>query len=76
MDFMKTMLSRQSIIINPPWLASERAARVAFRTAGALVDNTQTVRIGRDMVAAALSTAPRSIRQRAADWCGNGTFAL
>lgn len=43
-------------------------ARAIWRKAGALVDDdSQMVRIGRDMVAAALSTAPRSIRLRAAD---------
>lgn len=43
-------------------------ARAIFRAAGALVDeDSQMVRIGRDMVAAALATAPRSIRLRAAD---------
>jgi trimethylamine--corrinoid protein Co-methyltransferase len=43
-------------------------ARAIFRNWGALVDDdTQMVRIGREMVAAALATAPRSIRLRAAD---------
>lgn len=43
-------------------------ARAIFRAAGALVDDdSQMVRIGRDMVGAALSTAPRSIRLRAAN---------
>lgn len=43
-------------------------ARAIFRAAGALVDeDSGMVRIGRDMVAAALATAPRSIRLRAAD---------
>lgn len=43
-------------------------ARGLFRQAGALVDeDTGMVRIGREMVAAALATAPRSIRLRAAD---------
>jgi trimethylamine--corrinoid protein Co-methyltransferase len=43
-------------------------ARTLFRSAGALVDNdSQMVRIGRDMVTTALATAPRSIRLRAAD---------
>ena len=43
-------------------------ARAIFRAAGALVDDdSQMVRIGRDLVAAALTTAPRSIRLRAAD---------
>lgn len=43
-------------------------ARNLFRQAGALVDDeTMMVRIGRDMVASALVTAPRRIRLRAAD---------
>lgn len=43
-------------------------ARAIFRAAGALVDeDTQMVRIGRDLVAAALALAPRSIRLRAGD---------
>lgn len=43
-------------------------ARRIFREAGALVDeDSQMVRIGRDLVEAALSTAPRSIRLRAAN---------
>lgn len=43
-------------------------ARGLFRQAGALVDeDTGMVRIGREMVADALATAPRSIRLRAAD---------
>ncbi|MBC2837608.1 trimethylamine methyltransferase family protein [Paragemmobacter straminiformis] len=43
-------------------------ARSIFRAAGALVDDdSQMVRIGRDLVAEALSAAPRSIRLRAAD---------
>lgn len=43
-------------------------ARALFRSAGALVDDeSRMVRIGSDMVAAALATAPRSIRLRAAD---------
>lgn len=43
-------------------------ARAIFRTGGALVDDdSQMVRIGRDMVGAALATAPRSIRLRAAN---------
>jgi trimethylamine--corrinoid protein Co-methyltransferase len=43
-------------------------ARGIFRAAGALVDeDSQMVRIGRDMVAAALATAPCSIRLRAAN---------
>jgi len=41
-------------------------ARDLFRQGGAIIDDeTQTVRIGRDMVAAALATAPRSISARA-----------
>lgn len=41
-------------------------ARAIFRAAGALVDeDSQMVRIGRDLVVAALSSAPRSIRLRA-----------
>lgn len=43
-------------------------ARAIMRAGGALVDeDDEMVRIGRDMVAAALETAPRSIRLRAAD---------
>lgn len=43
-------------------------ARAIFGAAGALVDEeSRMVRIGRDMVAAALASAPRSIRLRAAD---------
>lgn len=43
-------------------------ARQILRAAGALVDeDSQMVRIGRDMVASALATAPRSIRLRAAN---------
>jgi len=43
-------------------------ARQIFQAAGALVDeDTQMVRIGRDLVEAGLSTAPRSIRLRAAN---------
>ena len=43
-------------------------ARAIFRAAGALVDEgSQMVRIGRDLVVAALASAPRSIRLRAAD---------
>jgi trimethylamine--corrinoid protein Co-methyltransferase len=43
-------------------------ARAIFRQAGAQVDeDSGMVRIGRDMVAAALATAPRSIRLRAID---------
>lgn len=43
-------------------------ARQIFRVAGASVDDdSQMVCIGRDMVAAALSTAPKRIRLRAAD---------
>lgn len=42
--------------------------RARFAKAGAIVDEqTQMVRIGRDMVEQALSTAPRSIRLRAAN---------
>ncbi len=41
-------------------------ARALFAAGGALVDEgTEMVRIGRDMVAAALATAPKSIRMRA-----------
>lgn len=43
-------------------------ARTIFRAAGALVDDdSHMVRIGREMVGAALATAPRSIRLRAAN---------
>lgn len=43
-------------------------ARSIFKAGGALVDEeSQMVRIGRDMVEAALASAPRSIRMRAAD---------
>lgn len=43
-------------------------ARAIFRAAGALVDDESLmVRIGREMVAAALAMAPRSIRLRAGD---------
>jgi trimethylamine--corrinoid protein Co-methyltransferase len=43
-------------------------ARAIFRAAGALVDEeSQIVRVGRDVVAQALSTAPRSITARAGD---------
>ncbi|MDQ2067918.1 trimethylamine methyltransferase family protein [Xinfangfangia sp. CPCC 101601] len=43
-------------------------ARALYRAGGALVDETsQMVRIGREMVSAALATAPRSIRLRAAN---------
>lgn len=43
-------------------------ARQIFRRAGALVDeDSQMVRIGREIVEAALSTAPRHIRLRAAN---------
>ena len=46
--------------------AQKRGANVIFRAAGALVDDdSQMVRIGRDMVSTALTTAPRSIRLRA-----------
>lgn len=42
-------------------------ARNIYRAGGAIVDeDTQMVRIGRDMVEAALASAPRSIRLRAA----------
>ncbi len=42
-------------------------ARQIFKTAGALIDHdSQMVRIGDDLVAQALATAPRSIRMRAA----------
>lgn len=50
-------------------------ARAIFRAAGALVDeDSQMVCIGRDMVAAALTTAPRSIRLRAANPAHAQTF--
>lgn len=43
-------------------------ARALYRAAGALVDDeTQMVRIGRDIVAAALAAAPRSFVARAGD---------
>ncbi len=43
-------------------------ARALFRQAGALVDEeSQMVRIGREIVTAALATAPKSIRLRAAN---------
>ena len=43
-------------------------ARAIFATAGARVDeDTEMVFVGRDIVAAALSTAPKSIRMRAAN---------
>jgi trimethylamine--corrinoid protein Co-methyltransferase len=43
-------------------------ARDLFRAAGALVDETDaTVRIGREIVAAALAAAPRRVRLRAAN---------
>lgn len=43
-------------------------ARAIFRASGALCDDdSQMVRIGRDIVAAALASAPRSIRLRSAD---------
>ena len=43
-------------------------ARAVFRQAGALVDEgSQMVRIGRDIVTAALQTAAKSIRLRAAN---------
>jgi len=51
-------------------------ARDILRAGGALVDDdSQIVRIGRDMVAAALATAPRSIRLRAADPAHEQDFA-
>lgn len=51
-------------------------ARDILRAGGALVDDdTQMVRIGRDMVTAALATAPRSIRLRAADPAHEQDFA-
>ena len=43
-------------------------ARALYRRAGAIVDDdTQMVRIGRDIVAAALASAPRSIRALGGD---------
>ncbi len=43
-------------------------ARAIYRSGGAIVDeDSQMVRIGRDMVEAALAAAPRSIRLRAAN---------
>lgn len=50
--------------------------RSIFRAGGALVDeSTQMVRIGRDMVQAALASAPRSIRLRAANPAREQDFA-
>src|SRR3989338_713234 len=50
--------------------------RAIFRTGGALVDeDSQMVRIGRDMVEAALASAPRSIRLRAANPAREQDFA-
>ncbi len=52
-------------------------ARTLLRAAGALVDeDSQMVRIGRDMVQAALASAPRSIRLRAANPDREQTYAL
>lgn len=52
-------------------------ARQILRAAGALVDeDSQMVRIGRDLVASALSTAPRSIRLRAANPAREQDYAL
>ncbi len=52
-------------------------ARQVFRSAGALVDeDSQMVRIGRDIVEAALVTAPRSIRLRAANPAREQTYEL
>lgn len=51
-------------------------ARDILRVGGALVDDdTQMVRIGRDMVTSALAAAPRSIRLRAADPAHEQDFA-
>ncbi|MCV2867514.1 trimethylamine methyltransferase family protein [Defluviimonas sp. WL0002] len=51
-------------------------ARTIFAAAGAVVDEeTQMVRIGRDIVASALTSAPRSIRLRAADARHEQTYA-
>ena len=51
-------------------------ARALLRAAGASVDDdSQMVRIGRDMVDAALVTAPRSIRLRAANPAREQVFA-
>ena len=50
--------------------------RPIFKSGGALVDeDTQMVRIGPEMVAAALAAAPRSIRLRAANPAREQTFA-
>ncbi|MEM7490398.1 MAG: trimethylamine methyltransferase family protein [Pseudomonadota bacterium] len=52
-------------------------ARAIYRAGGALVDDdTQMVRIGRDMVDAALATAPRSFRLRAGHPRKDLTMAL
>lgn len=52
-------------------------ARRIYRQAGALVDEeSQMVRIGREIVARALTTAPRSIRLRAANPAREQTYAL
>lgn len=52
-------------------------ARGIFRQAGALVDeDSQMVRIGRDIVEAALARAPRSIRLRAANPAREQVYAL
>ena len=52
-------------------------ARQILRAAGALVDeDSQMVRIGRDIVAAALASAPRSIRLRAANPAREQDYAL
>ncbi|MBH1973505.1 MAG: trimethylamine methyltransferase family protein, partial [Rhodobacteraceae bacterium] len=52
-------------------------ARAIYRQAGALVDgDSQMVRIGRDIVAGALATAPRSIRLRAANPVREQTYEL
>ncbi|MCV2863396.1 trimethylamine methyltransferase family protein [Defluviimonas sp. WL0075] len=51
-------------------------ARALFAAAGAIVDeDRQMVRIGREIVAAALASAPRSIRLRAADPRHEQTYA-
>ncbi|KAB2950725.1 MAG: trimethylamine methyltransferase family protein [Rhizobiaceae bacterium] len=52
-------------------------ARALYRAAGALVDEaTQMVRIGRDIVAAALAVAPRSFLARAGDPARDIAFEL
>mgnify|MGYP002859046860 CR=1 FL=1 len=52
-------------------------ARALYRAAGALVDEeTQMVRIGRDIVAAALAAAPRSFAGRAGDPARDIAFEL